>query len=59
MLNEQHPEVAYPAAFVIDREGTVRFRRVDIDFRERPPVAELLAALRALPAEDARATPTH
>ncbi len=48
ILNE-HQEIAYPTTFVIDRSGTVRYAREDVDFRVRPSPDELLAALRALP----------
>jgi peroxiredoxin len=56
VLNEQRPDFAYPTAFVIDSDGVVGFRRIDVDFRHRPPVDELLAALRALPVKKA---PSH
>ncbi len=49
VLNTARPEMAYPATFVIDRNGVVRYARVDVDFTKRPPVADLLAAVKALP----------
>ncbi len=49
VVNVSHPEMAYPATFVIDRSGVVRYARVDVDFSKRPPAADLLAAVRALP----------
>ena len=48
ILNERQ-EIAHPTTFVIDRSGTVRYAREDVDFRVRPSPAEVLAALRALP----------
>ena len=37
-----------PATFVLDREGVIRMRHVDPDYRLRPPVEEILAELRKL-----------
>ncbi len=41
-------ETAYPATFVIDRSGTVRFARVSLEHGGRVPVADVLAALKNL-----------
>lgn len=41
----------HPAALVIDREGKVAWRRVDTNYRERPPAADLVAAVEALGGE--------
>jgi peroxiredoxin len=38
-----------PTALVLDREGRVRYKRIDEDYRVRPPAEELVAAVRALP----------
>jgi len=38
--------IPHPAALIIDKEGTVRYVRVDENYRERPSVEELLEALR-------------
>ena len=48
VLNDAGRNVAYPATFVIDRGGVVRYVRVDVDFTKRPPVADLLAFLARL-----------
>jgi len=37
-----------PARYIIDREGTVRYARIDADYTVRPEPAETLAALREL-----------
>ncbi|HVN77286.1 MAG TPA: redoxin domain-containing protein [Thermoanaerobaculaceae bacterium] len=49
VVNAARPEMAYPATFVTDRDGVVRYARVDLDFTNRPPVSDLLAAVKALP----------
>jgi peroxiredoxin len=38
-------ETAYPATFVIDRDGTVRFANVSLEHGGRTPVADVLKAL--------------
>lgn len=43
-----HGVVPHPTALVIDREGSVAWKRVDTDYRERPPAEDLVAAVRAL-----------
>jgi peroxiredoxin len=43
-------ETAYPATFVIDRTGIVRFAHVSRSHGGRTPVADVLSALRALSA---------
>ncbi len=48
VLNVAQPLMAYPATFVIDRSGVVRYARVDVDFTKRPPVTDLLAVVRGL-----------
>ena len=40
--------VPHPTAYVIDRTGRVAWTRIDRNFRERPPTAEIRAALDAL-----------
>ena len=40
--------IPYPAAYLIDRTGRVAWTRIDINFRERPPTAEVRAAIDAL-----------
>ncbi len=39
-----------PTALVLDREGRVRYKRIDVDYRVRPPAAELVDALKKLKA---------
>ncbi len=36
----------YPATFVIDREGVVRWKAVETDYRLRPTSENILAAIR-------------
>lgn len=48
--NERHKKgvLPDPTALVIDQEGRVRYKRIDVDYTERPPVEDLLEALRSL-----------
>ena len=46
VLNEDSGKIPHPAALVIDKEGVVRFVRVDVDYKVRPEPEELIAALR-------------
>ncbi len=43
-----------PTALVLDADGRVRYKRIDVDFRVRPPARDLVDAVRALspPAAD-------
>lgn len=56
-LAERHGNNAWflpvPATFVLDREGIVRWRFAEVDFTRRAEPADILAALRALPAPPA------
>lgn len=51
--NPDHPADAgvlpHPTALVIDRDGRVRYKRVDVDYSVRPPAEELVEAVRGLP----------
>jgi peroxiredoxin len=38
-------ETAYPATFVVDRDGTIRFANVSLEHGGRTPVADVLRAL--------------
>ncbi len=40
--------IPHPAAVLIDKQGVVRFVRVDENYRERPSIEELLQALEGL-----------
>lgn len=46
--NESNGKVPHPTALIIDREGIVRFVRVDEDYRVRPDPSELIEAVKAL-----------
>lgn len=48
--NERHQKgvLPDPTALVLDRSGRVRYKRIDVDYTERPPVGELIEALRSL-----------
>ncbi len=48
LFNEDAPRnrpMPHPATYVIDKEGMVRYRFVEVDYRVRPSNAEVLAAL--------------
>ena len=48
VLNEASERViAHPTAVIVDKAGVVRFVRVDENYRERPPLEELVEALAA------------
>lgn len=53
LRNPEHPAshgiVPHPTALVIDRDGRIRYKRVDTDYRIRPSAEELLEAVRTLP----------
>ena len=49
ILNQEHGAIPHPTALVLDKEGVVRFLRVDEDYKKRPSNEELLDALRRLP----------
>lgn len=51
ILNEEKGDVPHPTTIVIDAAGIVRYRRTDVDHRQRPPFDEVLAALREARAE--------
>ena len=41
-------QITHPATFIIDKEGVVRWRFVEVDYRLRPSNEDLLAVLREL-----------
>ncbi len=49
LLNEASGKVPHPRAVVVDREGVIRYLRVDEDYRVRPRAEELVEAVRDLP----------
>ena len=49
VYNEESDQaIPHPTALIIDKQGVVRFVRVDENYRERPSVEELLQALAGL-----------
>ncbi len=49
VFNEESERVIpHPTALIIDKDGIVRFVRVDEDYKERPAVEELMEALRGV-----------
>jgi peroxiredoxin len=51
LLNQQDPQarpIPHPTTFVIDRNGVVRWKFIEINYRIRPTNADLLAALERL-----------
>ena len=40
--------IPHPTAIIVDRGGVVRYMRIDVNFRERPAVGELLEFLEGL-----------
>lgn len=45
LVNPSNPKVPHPTAVIVDGGGVVRYFRQDVDYRNRPSVAELLKAL--------------
>jgi peroxiredoxin len=41
-------QIAHPATFVVDKEGTVRWRFIEVDYRVRPGNDDVLAALESI-----------
>ncbi len=41
-------QITHPATFIIDREGVVRWRFVEVDYRVRPGNQEILQALASI-----------
>lgn len=46
LRNPDHPPsygvAPHPAALVIDRDGVIRYKRVDVDYKVRPAAGELV-----------------
>lgn len=50
-LLNPHPQrggIAHPATYVIDKQGIVRWKSVNVDFRVRPANEQIRAALKTL-----------
>ena len=48
LFNDADPrgrQITHPATFIIDREGVVRWRFIEVDYRERPSNEDVLAQL--------------
>lgn len=48
--NEKQTEAVlpHPTALVLDGEGRVRYKRIDVDYTIRPPAEDLVDAVKAL-----------
>jgi peroxiredoxin len=49
LLNQSDPQarpIPHPTVFVIDRDGVVRWKSIEINYRIRPTNEDILAALR-------------
>jgi alkyl hydroperoxide reductase subunit AhpC len=49
LLNPQGKGWPHPATYVIDRQGVVRWKFIEIDYKIRPSNAAILEALKAIP----------
>lgn len=49
LLNPKGKGWPHPATYVIDQQGVVRWKFVEVDYKIRPTNAAILEALRALP----------
>lgn len=49
LLNPQSKGWPHPATYVIDKQGIVRWKFVEVDYKVRPTNAAILEALKALP----------
>jgi peroxiredoxin len=48
LLNPDGNGLPYPATYVIDKKGIVRWNTVDVDYRVRPDAKLVLKELKAL-----------
>ena len=51
LLNQQDPEarpIPHPTTFLVDREGVVRWKFIEINYKIRPTNEDILGALAAL-----------
>lgn len=49
ILNPEGNGWPHPSTYVIDKQGIVRWRFIEVDYRKRPSNEEILQALRKLP----------
>ena len=49
ILNERSQGLPHPATYVIDKEGIVRWKSINVDYRQRPTDRQILDALQDLP----------
>lgn len=49
ILNPDGKGWPHPATYIIDKEGIVRWRFVEVDYKKRPTNEQILQALRKLP----------
>ena len=48
ILNERSKNLPHPSTYVIDKKGIVRWRSIDVDYRQRPTNLQILEALQSL-----------
>jgi peroxiredoxin len=49
LLNPSGRGWPHPATYIVDKQGVVRWKFVEVDYRLRPTNAQILAVLRGLP----------
>ena len=49
ILNPDGKGWPHPAIYVIDKQGAVRWKDIDVDYRKRPSNEKILEALRKIP----------
>jgi len=49
LLNPKGKGWPHPATYVIDRQGVVRWKFIEVDYKIRPSNAVILEALKAIP----------
>ncbi len=47
ILNEKNGKIPHPTAVVVDESGCITYLRTDVQYSQRPPIDELLAAIDA------------
>ena len=45
LVNASNPKVPHPTAVIVDADGTIRYFRQDVEYKNRPSTEELLEAL--------------